>query len=91
MARSARLSSHCLVLGFALSLPSSVRQVNCCSRVFSGCCHCVRVATVMSLLRLMQVICNNRTLYNCRNGWDIARFLADATPEDVEAHLFNLR
>lgn len=39
----------------------------------------------------MQVLHERRTLYNCRNGWDIARFLADATPEDVEAHLFNLR
>ena len=38
-----------------------------------------------------QVIHSKRTLYNCRNGWDIARFLADATPEDVDAHLFNLR
>lgn len=46
---------------------------------------------MMLLLRLLQVICDKRTLYNCRNGWDIARFLADATPEDVEAHLFNLR
>ena len=39
----------------------------------------------------VQVLHDRRILYNCRNGWDIARFLADATSEDVEAHLFNLK
>jgi len=39
----------------------------------------------------MQVIHERRTLFNCRNAWDIAKFLADATPEDVDLHLFNLR
>ena len=39
----------------------------------------------------VQVIHERRTLFNCRNAWDIARFLADATPEDVDLHLFNLR
>ena len=39
----------------------------------------------------VQVLHEKRIFYNCRNGWDIARFLADPTLEDVEAHLFNLR
>ncbi len=39
----------------------------------------------------MQAIHGNRTIYNVRNGWDIARFLADAVKEDVESHLGNLK
>ncbi|CAL8468371.1 g7911 [Coccomyxa elongata] len=38
-----------------------------------------------------QAIHGNRTIYNVRNGWDIARFLADAVKEDVESHLGNLK
>lgn len=40
---------------------------------------------------MAQVIHGNRTIYNVRNGWDIARFLADAVKEDVEGHLGNLK
>ncbi|KAK9914904.1 hypothetical protein WJX75_002108 [Coccomyxa subellipsoidea] len=38
-----------------------------------------------------QAIHGNRTIYNVRNGWDIARFLADAVKEEVEGHLGNLK
>ena len=39
----------------------------------------------------MQVLHGNRTMYNVRNGQDLARFLATPVKEDVEAHLENLR
>lgn len=32
----------------------------------------------------------DRVLFNVRNGWDVARFLADPRREDVEAHRDNL-
>ena len=32
-----------------------------------------------------------RTMYNVRNGWDIARFLGDPVEEDVQMHLANLQ
>jgi hypothetical protein len=38
-----------------------------------------------------QVLHGERSLYNARGGWDLARFLADADRDDVEAHLANLR
>ena len=38
-----------------------------------------------------QVIHGVRTMYNVRNGWDIARFLGDPLREDVEGHLANLQ
>lgn len=39
----------------------------------------------------MQVLHGERSLYNARGGWDLARFLADPDKDDVEAHLANLR
>ena len=39
----------------------------------------------------MQVLHGERSLYNARGGWDLARFLADPDRDDVEAHLANLR
>ena len=39
----------------------------------------------------MQVLHGERTMYNVRNGQDLARFLATPVKEDVEAHLENLR
>ena len=39
----------------------------------------------------MQVLHGERTMYNVRNGQDLARFLATPVREDVEAHLENLR
>ncbi len=38
-----------------------------------------------------QVLHGERSMYNARGGWDLARFLADADRDDVEAHLANLR
>lgn len=38
-----------------------------------------------------QVLHSERSLYNARGGWDLARFLADPEKEDVEEHLANLR
>lgn len=32
----------------------------------------------------------DRVLFNVRNGWDVAKFLADPQKEDVEAHRANL-
>jgi hypothetical protein len=40
---------------------------------------------------MLQVIHGRRTMYNVRNGWDIARFLGDAVEEDVRMHLANLQ
>ncbi len=37
-----------------------------------------------------QVLHRDRVLFNVRNGWDVARFLADPRREDVEAHRDNL-
>lgn len=39
----------------------------------------------------VQVVHGGRTVYNVRNGWDIARFLGDPMREDVEGHLANLQ
>ncbi|KAK9824978.1 hypothetical protein WJX81_002512 [Elliptochloris bilobata] len=38
-----------------------------------------------------QVLHGERSLHNARGGWDLARFLADADKDDVDAHLANLR
>ena len=40
---------------------------------------------------LPQVVHGGRTIYNVRNGWDIARFLGDAVQEDLAGHLANLQ
>ncbi|KAK9829184.1 hypothetical protein WJX72_004367 [[Myrmecia] bisecta] len=38
-----------------------------------------------------QVIHRERTMYNVRNGRDLAKFLADPVKEDIASHLMNLR
>jgi hypothetical protein len=38
----------------------------------------------------LQVLHRDRVLFNVRNGWDVAKFLADPQREDVEAHRANL-
>ena len=39
----------------------------------------------------VQIVHRDRTMYNARNGEDIAMFLADSSKEDIEQHLDNLR
>lgn len=39
----------------------------------------------------LQVVHRDRTMYNARNGEDIAIFLADPSKEHIDAHLENLR
>ena len=54
--------------------------------------NCQKVERCAAIeVHVMQAIHGNRTIYNVRNGWDIARFLADAVKEDVEGHLGNLK
>lgn len=54
-------------------------------------CKVLREMAALEGHNVMQAIHGNRTIYNVRNGWDIARFLADAVKEDVESHLGNLK
>lgn len=39
----------------------------------------------------VQMFCGKRVMHNVRNGWDIARFLAEPTVQDMEGHHANLR
>lgn len=39
----------------------------------------------------LQLIHGDRTMYNARDGSDLARFLADPVREDIDSHLQNLR
>lgn len=40
---------------------------------------------------IVQIIHGERTMYNVRDGTDVARFLAKATKEDINGHFQNLR
>ena len=39
----------------------------------------------------LQLICGDRVIHNVRNAWDITKFLAEPTVEDIAGHHFNLR
>lgn len=37
------------------------------------------------------MFCGKRVMHNIRNGWDIAKFLAEPTLQDMDGHAANLR
>ena len=38
-----------------------------------------------------QMFCDKRVMHNVRNGWDIAKFLAEPTLADMMGHHANLK
>ena len=40
---------------------------------------------------MLQLFCDKRVMHNVRNGWDIAKFLAEPTVADMAGHHANLK
>ena len=45
----------------------------------------------LSLSSCAQMFCDRRVMHNVRNGWDIAKFLAEPTLADMTGHHANLK
>lgn len=43
------------------------------------------------MVHLMQMFCDKRVMHNVRNGWDIAKFLAEPSMADMAGHHANLK
>lgn len=55
-------------------------------------CRCFSCADLCKpMLHLMQMFCDKRVMHNVRNGWDIAKFLAEPSMADMAGHHANLK